>query len=277
MTTTVLGRARAYVDACHPGPTATVTLVITVVAIAAGRDWHGVILVACAVLAGQLSIGWSNDARDADRDLHAGRSEKPTVRGAISSSTLWHAAFIALVLSITLSYAASGAIGGTAHVISVLSAWAYNLALKTTVFSALPYAVSFGLVPAFVTFGLTPPGAPATWVSMACALMGVGAHLANALPDVESDRAVSAGGLVAAIGVRASTLASLACLLGAVTLLVAHLNAPVAIQVLVIVVVVVAAGVVATFGRGRALFRFTMALALVDVVLLVLTAARITA
>ena len=62
-----LGRARAWAKACHPGPTAAVTIIVTMLAGAAGRTGAGLVLVAAAVLCGQLSVGWSNDARDADR------------------------------------------------------------------------------------------------------------------------------------------------------------------------------------------------------------------
>lgn len=269
--------ARALFDACHPGPTATVTLVVTTVAAAAGRDREGLVLVAAAVLTGQLSVGWCNDARDADRDSRAGRAEKPTVRGDLTASILWRSAFIALALCVVLSYAAAGAIGGTAHVVAVISAWSYNLVLKTTLLSALPYAVSFGLAPAFVTYGLTPPLPPTWWITLTCALMGVGAHFANALPDIDSDRAVSAGGLVAAIGVRRATIASLACLLAAVVLLLVHLPLPQPLAIAMLLVAAAAAVIVAVRGHGRTLFRFVMVLAAADVVMLVSVAARITA
>ena len=270
-------RLRALILAAHAGPTVTVTFVIAAVAAAAGRDHGGVLLVAAAVLTGQLSIGWSNDARDAERDRRAARTEKPTVRGEITAAELWTCAGLALATSVVMSLVAGGLVGGTAHVVSVLSAWTYNLALKTTVLSWLPYAVSFGLVPVFVTYGLTPAVAPATWIVMTCALMGVGAHLANALPDVDSDTLVAAGGLVAAIGAGPATVATLASLVGAVALLVGHLPLPGALAAGIVTVVAVGAVAVATLGRGRALFRFVLLLAAAVVVLLIGSAGSITA
>jgi len=264
-------RLRALVDACHPGPTATVTLVVTALAASAGRDVAGLALVAAATLTGQLSVGWCNDAYDADRDRRAARAAKPTVRGDVTATVLWRIAALALAGTVALSYLAAGPVGGTAHVLAVLSAWIYNLALKTTVLSPLPYAVSFGLVPAFVTFGLTPPSPPAAWLVATCALLGVGAHLANAIPDVASDEQVGAGGLVARIGVRRASVAALVCLVSAVALLAAHLAvAPWAATGLVLVA---AAGAVAVAvrGEGPALFRYVMALAGVAVLLLLLS------
>jgi 4-hydroxybenzoate polyprenyltransferase len=270
-------RLRALVDACHPGPTATVTLIVTALSAAAGREALGVVLMALATLTGQLSVGWCNDAYDADRDLRAGRTAKPTVRGHVDASFLWRSAALALASTVVLSYVAAGAVGGSAHVVAVASAWTYNLVLKTTVLSPLPYAVSFGLVPAFVTYGLTPPVAPAAWVTATCVLLGVGAHLANAIPDVESDESVAAGGLVARIGVRVSTWLALTCLVAAVCVLATRLDAPTWVRLALVAVAAGGAVGVALLGRGQALFRYVMVLAVVAVVLLVVAARSITA
>jgi len=265
------------VDACHPGPTAVVTLAVTLLAAAAGRDRVGLVLMALATLSGQLSTGWCNDAYDAARDRAAGRAEKPTVRGDVAPWTLWVAAVVALVVTVPASYLAAGPVGGTAHIVAVASAWVYDLALKTTVLSWLPYVVSFGLVPAFVTYGLTPPTSPAWWLTAAAALLGAGAHLANAMPDVASDTSVGAGGVVARIGVRRATWLTLTCLVGALTLLVLHVGF--AAWAGAVLVLASAAGAVAvgTRGRSRALFRYVMGLALLCVGLLVLAASTLTA
>ena len=266
------------VEACHPGPTATVTVVVTALAAAAGRDAVGLALVAVATLSGQLSVGWCNDANDADRDRRAARAGKPTVRGDVTAAVLWRAATAVLGATVAFSYLAAGPVGGSAHVVAVLSAWTYNLLLKTTILSALPYAVSFGLVPAFVTYGLTPPAPPPGWLVVTCALLGVSAHLANAIPDVDSDELVGAGGVVAAVGVRVASIAALVCLVGAVGLLAANLDIPPGVAVGVVLVAAVGALAVAVRdqGRGPGLFRYVMALAVVAVVLVLVSARTLT-
>lgn len=269
--------ARGLLDACHPLPSLAVTVVVAALALAAGRSASAVALVAAAVLTGQLSVGWCNDARDADRDRRAGRTEKPVVRGDVTERLLWELAPIALVASVVLSYAAAGPIGGTAHVVAVLSAWAYDLRLKTTVLSPLPYAVSFGLVPAFVTYGLTPPAAPAPWLTAAAALLGVGAHLANAAPDVESDLRVGAGGLVARIGARRASVLALAAVGGAIALLLANVGLAPWATAAVAGGVVAAAAAVLVRGTGRALFRLVLVLAVLAVGLLLAAAGTLTA
>lgn len=263
-------RLRALVDACHPLPTLAVTTVVALLSSAAGRDAAGVALMALATLVGQLSVGWCNDAYDADRDRAAGRTEKPVVRGDVAPRTLWTAATVALVLAVPLSVLAAGWRGGAAHVVAVLSAWAYDLRLKTTVLSWLPYAVSFGLVPAYVLLGVEPPAAPPAWLTAAAALLGVAAHLANALPDIESDTGVGAGGVVARLGAAWSARLALLALVGAVALLSPQLGGPGWLGAAL--VLGVAAGAVLVGVRGRGLFRYVMAVALLAVVLLLLAA-----
>ena len=74
--------------ATHLGPTLAVTTVATLLAVAAGVPAGRVVLVCAAVLAGQASIGWSNDWLDADRDRAVGRLDKPVVQGAVSTDLL---------------------------------------------------------------------------------------------------------------------------------------------------------------------------------------------
>jgi len=266
--TSVPTRLRALVDACHPGPTATVSVVVAALSAAAGRDPLGVLLTGLATLTGQLSVGWCNDANDADRDVRAGRADKPLVRGDVTARTLWVAAAAALTATVALSYVAAGPVGGSAHVVAVLSAWTYNLLLKTTVLSALPYAVSFGLVPAV---------APASWLVAACVLLGVGAHLANAIPDVTSDERVDAGGLVVAIGVRRASVIALGCVVGALALLAVHLDLAPWMSVGLVLVVSAGAVMVAVRGEGSALFRYVLVVAVLAVLLLLLASRSLTA
>ena len=61
----VFALVRALVLATHAGPTVAVTTVSTLLAVAAGVPGGRTALVCAAVLAGQASIGWSNDWLDA--------------------------------------------------------------------------------------------------------------------------------------------------------------------------------------------------------------------
>lgn len=195
----------ALARACHPLPTAAVTALATAFAWILG--WHGPVLagVAVCVLAGQLSVGWSNDAHDAERDR--GRAGKPVAAGAIGARTLWVLAVAALAAAIVLSVVVAGWAGGAFHVVALAAAWAYNLGLARTVWSWLPYAIAFGCMPPFLTVGLDG-AAPPWWLPPAFAITAVGAHLANALPDIDRDE----DGLAVRLGPRRTTVLAWALL-----------------------------------------------------------------
>lgn len=195
---------RGLVHATHALPTLAVTTFASALALAAGLGVRTAIL-AAAVLAGQASVGWSNDWVDAARDLAVGRSDKPVVRGEVRPALLRACAFGALGVCVPLSLAL-GWRAGVAHVLAVLAAWIYNVRLKTTAASPLPYAVSFGLLPVVVALAL--PGSPLPrWpLAAAGAVLGVAAHLANTVPDTQRDRTTGVRGLPQRIGPRASTV-----------------------------------------------------------------------
>jgi 4-hydroxybenzoate polyprenyltransferase len=205
--------ARALLRACHPEPTAAVTAVSMALAAAIGRGVAGVAAVGSAVLAGQLSVGWSNDYTDRHRDRRVGRADKPVAAGGVSPAVVRGATAVAVVAVVPLSLL-SGPLAGGLHLLAVASAWAYNLRLKSTAASVLPYAVSFGLLPAFVTAGL--PGRPvAGWLVAAGALLGAGAHFANVLPDLDEDLRTGVRGLPHRIGAGPSRAAAAVLLLAA--------------------------------------------------------------
>lgn len=193
----------ALARACHPGPTVVVTALCTALAVAVGAPVTTVVLVLAVVLAGQLSIGWSNDWLDAARDRAVGRSDKPVVAGAVTPRTLRDAALVALVASVLLSVP-TGPAAVAAHAAAVAMGWAYNLGLKGTVASWVPYAVAFALFPAFVVLARPGDAVPAGWLLGVGAVLGVGAHLANVLPDLEDDAATGVRGLPHRLGRRAT-------------------------------------------------------------------------
>lgn len=196
----MVGAVVGLVRACHPGPALAVTsvalLLATTTTAELGSAWGATL----AVGLGQLSIGWSNDAHDRHTDRVAGRIGKPIVAGQVAAGTVWLAARLALIGSVVVSVAVAGPLGGGAHVVAVLVAWAYNLGLSRTTWSIVAYLVSFGLLPVFlVTAG--PEGArPAGWAVTAFAAVAGGAHLVNGLRDLEVDRRAGLGGTVVRLG-----------------------------------------------------------------------------
>ena len=261
----------ALARACHLEPTVAVTAVAAALAAAVGRDAAGVLAVAAAVLAGQLSVGWHNDYLDRDRDSSTARSDKPVALGALGARAVRRAATGAGLAAVPLSLL-SGLVPGMLHIAAVASAWSYNLRLKSTPVSVLPYAVSFGLLPAFVVAGLPGHPPPPAWLVAAGALLGCGAHFANVLPDLADDLGTGVCGLPHRLGPSVSriTAATLLVTASAVVALGPPGGfAPVGVATVAVSAVVAVGGL--WLGRrpgSRAAFLAVLVLAMADVVLL---------
>ena len=192
------GQVIPLLRACHLQPTLAVTAIATTLALSAGRG-AGAVWVALAVLSGQLSVGWSNDYLDRDRDRLAGRADKPIVAGRVTARTVGSAAVAAGILCVPLSMM-SGWRAGSIHLGAVAVAWAYNGWLQGTIASVVPYTLAFGVLPAFVTLGLPGHEWPPAWAACAAGLMGTGAHFVNTLPDLRGDVATGVRGLSHRVG-----------------------------------------------------------------------------
>jgi 4-hydroxybenzoate polyprenyltransferase len=269
---TVKSRVVGLAGACHPEPAVAVTVLAGALAVATGRSAWGVVAVVAAVGAGQLSVGWSNDYLDRDRDRVTGRGDKPVAAGALPAREVAAAALLAAAACIPLSFL-SGLWPGVAHLVAVAAAWAYNLGVKSTVASAVPYAVAFALLAAFVVGGLpTHPLAP-WWLLVAGGLLGTGAHFANVLPDLAADERTGVRGLPHRLGEQASRYLSAVGLLAASALLALGPWPPTVLALLGLAVAAILA-VVGTVG-GTAAFRTTIAVAALDVALLVASGTRV--
>lgn len=263
----------------HPGPSLAVSVIAVVLGADIGLEPWRLLVLGLAVLLGQLSVGLSNDWLDAERDRASGRADKPVAAGDIALSAVRTAAILTAVAGFGLTLLL-GIPATTAHAVFIAAGWGYNLRLKRTAFSVLPYLVGFGAIPLVVTLSLPRPLGAAWWAVGAGALLGVAAHFANALPDLEADRATGVVGLPHRMGGRASgivTFASLAAAsglvivgpgvtLGAVQWVAAGLSAT-----------IVAFGVALALARppGRLLFQLVILAALIAVVSLALAGAHL--
>jgi 4-hydroxybenzoate polyprenyltransferase len=179
-------------------------------------------LVIPAVIAGQFSIGWSNDFFDAGRDATAGRADKPVVTGAVSRRAVAVAGVAALAASLLLALAI-GAAAGLVNAVMMAAGWAYNAGLKSTPASGLTYLIGFGLIPAFAASTLPGHPAPRPVVTAAAAVLGLGAHFANVIHDLGGDELAGVRGLPQRVAERggpaAVRLTALVLLLAASALL----------------------------------------------------------
>jgi len=201
----VANRLGFLLKSTHPMPSLAVALFATLFAVGIGLETQRVALVGLAVLLQQFSVGVSNDWLDHKRDRAAGRTDKPVARGSLGVSLVRNSSFasgvLALVVSVLLGWESVGWM-----VLMLIAGWVYNLGLKATVFSVLPYAVGFGILPVFVTLSLEESRVPPAWVVVVAALLGVSAHFANTLPDLLQDRATGVRALPHIVGQRVSAL-----------------------------------------------------------------------
>ena len=272
-------RMRALVIASHPGPSLAITAMATVLAAEAAPTGFGPVLVAPAMLAGQLSVGWSNDACDAVRDVAAGRTDKPVARGEISVRSLWIAAVVSVVAALAMAAAISLLTMGILALL-VGAGWAYNLGLKSTPWSGVMYLLGFGPLPAYAASTLPGQPAPRFWVCVAAGLVGLGAHFVNVLPDLAADLSSGVRGLPQLVAARwgpgAARAAALVLLLSASALLVVEASPArrwVAVAGLCVSCVLAVAGAV---GTGRTPFRAALAIAGADVAVFVFGADALT-
>lgn len=269
---TVVHRAVALLKTAHAAPTIAVTALATTLCAAAGRPYVGVVLVAAAVLTGQLSIGWCNDLVDQHRDRAAHRRDKPLVSGDVSTRTVLWCCTAATTACIPLSMASGWRAGGC-HLLVVAGGWTYNLRLKRTVLSWLPYAVSFALLTAFLALGLPGHPAPYAWLVLAGALLGVGAHFLNVVPDIDADRAAGVLGLPQRLGAaRSRSTGALLLAAAAATVTLGPAGSPPGATLAGLVLAVLLALASAATGRGagsRLPFLLALATAAVTVLLLV--------
>lgn len=192
---------RAYVDLPHPWAVLVVMLATALFGLLATGGHPNPLryaLLLASMFGGQVAIGALNEYRDRDLDARA-RRRKPIPDGLISPR---------VALGITLGglavmVLAGAALGPASLALACLgtgAGLAYDLGLKRTAWSWLPYLVALPLLPAWVWVSLDRLDARLLLLYPLGALMALAVHLAQSLPDAESDRAAGMGGLAARLG-----------------------------------------------------------------------------
>jgi len=281
----MLVRTRSLLLASHPGPTATVTVLAVVLGIGIDLPVWRIVALGIAILAGQLSIGFSNDWLDAARDRAVHRTDKPVARGDISVTTVRTAAWVFAALTVPLSFVL-GWRSAVAHLVLVASGWAYNAVLKRTAASVVPFVLSFGLLPAVVTLASQPPAAAAWWALGVGGAFGVAIHFTNVLPDLDDDASTGIDGLPHRLGRVAAGVVAFVALAIAATLVTlgpvlsgtATSPSLLGIAALVLCLAIAALGIVlvATHPPGRLLFRLIIVASLIVAASLVLAGTSLT-
>ena len=219
-------RASGYVRLVHPFPVAMNAVAADAFAMIAARSWPGaraIVLLAAAIIGSQSLVGIVNDVRDRALDAQT-KPQKPLVSGR---ATLPGATILGAVMGI-VALAAGVALGwlSLALVIAMTGAGlVYDLWLKRTAFSFLPYVLGLPILPIWAWTAVRD--APARlWLTYPLGiLIGLGLHLANAMPDAERDAAGGVRGIVQVVGRRGS-LTMCVTSFAATIILVAALTGP---------------------------------------------------
>ena len=274
MLRTIVGLAKST----HPVPSLAVTGIVVILGIGVGLEPWRLAMLGAAVLANQFSVGLSNDWLDADRDRAVGRRDKPVAQGLVSARLARNSAFACAGLSIALSFGL-GWRAAVALAVFLVCGWSYNLWLKSTVYSVEPYIIGFGSLPLAVTLALPTPEVASVWAVLAAALLGVAAHFANVLPDLDDDAATGISGLPHRVSRRTTGMIIAGALVGASGSIVFGLGPPtpslVAIAVVGTILAIVIAILVGTNRRPRAVFALILLVALVDVILIAMSGAGV--
>ncbi len=213
-----MNRLKYLLIASHFGPTVLVVTISFAVAQLIFSPSES-LQVAAAIFFGQLVVGWSNEVIDYPLDKAAGRLKKPLVSGVIKVDLLQRLIPVALILATVFSLFSPLALVGTAiHMLGILSATLYNLKLKVTVLSPLPYIISFGGLPwaIYLGGGKTPP----LWLYLALVLFTTAFHFLNVLKDLQWDIEQGILGLPQRMGrVKSLVAAAILAITGALLLL----------------------------------------------------------
>jgi 4-hydroxybenzoate polyprenyltransferase len=148
----------------------------------------------------QAGIGATNDLVDAPRDA-GHKPGKPIPAGLVSTGEARVVAAVAFGTGIGLAALAGGLLGVALAGIVIAIGLAYDLRLKGTALSWLPFAVGIPVLPVFGWLGASGSLPPAFAVLIPAAVAtGAALAIANSLVDTERDRAAGAGSIALALG-----------------------------------------------------------------------------
>ncbi|MEP6816541.1 MAG: UbiA family prenyltransferase [Marmoricola sp.] len=176
--------------ATHPRQALLTAVVVAGAATVSGRPLREGLVAGAAVLAVQAILGLVNDVVDRERDVVAGVAGKPVAEGNLPPGNASFVATCLAILAIPLSLQ-NGSAAAVALLGTLLAGLVYDLRLRRTALSWLPWAVGYGLLPAFLSYGGWGGGvhgAPPTWaMTVLAALLGVGVHFLTSLPHLVAD------------------------------------------------------------------------------------------
>ena len=168
------------------------------------------------MLFAQCAIGVVNDICDEALDASA-KPWKPIPAGLVSRrvATVLAAALIAAAAALASTL---GLAGFLLAMLGLSCGLAYDIWLKRSILSAVPFMVAIPTLPLWVWATLDEWQDELLWVIPLGALIGLSLHLANTLPDIDDDRAFGVEGLAHRLGARGSMVVGWGSFAGALAL-----------------------------------------------------------
>jgi 4-hydroxybenzoate polyprenyltransferase len=160
-------------------------------------------LLIVSMLGGQLAVGALNEWCDRAADAVA-KPHKPIPRGEVTPAEALGMAGGGLALLL----GCGAALGWRPlAALAFANGWglAYDLGLKRTPLSWLPYLIALPLVPTCAWLALRGFAPRLLWLYPIGALLVIAIHLAQTLPDIEGDRGQGERGLAVTLGRRRAT------------------------------------------------------------------------
>ncbi len=152
----------------------------------------------------QFSISAFNDYFD--RQVDSGRADKPVASGIISP-TLAAGVGAALGIAALLLALPFGVLFELLTAIGLGGGLIYDAGLKYTAFSWLPFCIAFPTLPLWAWAGVHTSGdfpGQLLWVIPVAAILVLGIHLADTIPDIETDTEAGVLGLAHRLGLARS-------------------------------------------------------------------------
>jgi 4-hydroxybenzoate polyprenyltransferase len=161
-----------------------------------GRLWW----IAAIMVLVQFSISALNDWADADLDRRAGR-RRPIPFGLVSPGAALSVAVACAVGAFLLGALSDlGPIPLLLVGIGLACGWAYDLKLKPTPLSFLPFAIAFPLMPFWIGMIAGRPASSLGVLFLGGSPLATAIHLADAIPDRDRDRVAGLRTLAVALG-----------------------------------------------------------------------------
>jgi len=151
--------------------------------------------------------------------------------------------------------------GGLIYLFGVGMGVSYNFYFKSTLLSPIPYALAFAALVSCVV--LATDRTPPLWYISAAALIGVAAHFANVLKDLDQDLESKIKGLPQHIGKKGSRLVTSLLLITA-TFILHSANSN-----LLLLIIGLVFALITSIAPNKIIFKSLMITAVVDVIMFI--------